>query len=347
MSHPAFPGRLNLSDPDLGERHRRVFAALVTLHGRTAHPVGSEALAARAGIPLSPASIRNALAELESVGFLDRPHSSAGRVPTPRGFEYYVRTLLTPEVLPAFLVDEVDRTLLRSARDIEELLNQASRLLSSLTCELGLALAASLEEEPLSGLDLAALDQHRVLMVLNLGSTAVRTLVLEIDSPLDRRELDEVAEVLRERLLGASLSEVRERLASDPELARRSVVRLVVRAAVDSWARPVSTPLFSAGAMHMAEHPEFASATRLAGILGVVEAGAPLDRLMVGNLEGQVSVRVGLDEDQALAECSLVSYTLPGAIPGAVGVLGPLRMDYARALAVVEAVGARLTELLA
>jgi heat-inducible transcriptional repressor len=322
-----------------------VFAALVAFHGRTATPVGSEALAG--GIGLSAASIRNALAELESIGFLDRAHASAGRFPTARGFEYYVRTLLQPEILPPALLAEVDQTLLASARDVEQLLAQASRLLSSLTRELGLALAASLERERLLGLDLTGLDQRRLLMVLNLGGATVRTLVLELESPLERRELDEVAAELRERLAGLTLTEVRERLATDPDLARRSAVRMVARAAADSWSRPVTTPLFSAGAMHIAEHPEFASAARLAGVLGAVEAGSPLDRLMVGPLEGQAAVRVGLDEDRGLTECSLVSFTLSGPVHGAVGVLGPLRMDYARALAVVETVGARLTELLA
>lgn len=347
MSQPAVPGSLNPAGPDLGERQRQVMSALVAIHSRTAHPVGSEALAVHGEIGLSSASIRHALAELEEAGLLDRAHASAGRVPTARGFEYYVRALLQPETLSDELLAEVDRTLLASARDVEHLLTQASRLLSSLTRELGLALAASLEQERLSGLDLAGLDRQRLLMVLNLGGATVRTLVLQLDSPLERGELDEIAAVLRERLIGARLSEVRERLGSDPDLARRSAVRMVARAAAESWGRPVTTPLFSAGALLIAEHPEFASAARLAAVLGAVEAGSPLDRLLVGPLEGLASVRVGLDEDRGLAECSLVSYTLPGRIHGAIGVLGPLRMDYARAFAVVETVGARLTELLA
>lgn len=347
MSHPAIPGSLNRSDPDLGERHRQIFAALITLHGQTAHAVGSEALAARPGLGLSPASIRNALADLEALRFLDRAHASAGRVPTALGFEYFVRTLLRIQALPPDLVAEVDQTLQASARDVEELLNQASRLLSSMTRQLGLALASSLEQERLTGLDLTGIDHRRLLLVLDLGGAQVRTLVLELESPLERRELEEVAAVLRERLIGAPLAEVRERLGSDPDLARRSAVRMVARAAAESWSRPVSTPLFSAGAVHIAEHPEFATASRLAAVLGAVEAGSPLDRLMMAQLEGQAAARVGLDEDRGLAGCSLVSYTLPGTVRGAVGVLGPLRMDYARVFAVVETVGARLTELLA
>jgi heat-inducible transcriptional repressor len=346
MSHPSFPGGLSQGDPDLGERLRRVFAALVTLYGEQAHPVGSEALAQQAGIPLSPASIRSALAELESIGLLERAHASAGRIPTARGYELYVRSLLMPVALPPALLDEMDRALSSSTRDIEHLLNEASRVLSSMTHQLGLALASSLDEEPLRDIELSPLDRQRALMVLSLGGAAIRTLVLELDSPLERDELEEVAGVLRERLAGRPLSEVRDRLAADPDLARHSAVRLVARATLESWSRPVSTPLYSAGAMHIAEHPEFARSSRLGSILRVVETRAPLDRLMVTSVEGQVAIRVGVDEDDALSGCSLVSYALPGSVRAAVGVLGPLRMDYARAHAVVDAVGSRIAGLL-
>src|SRR5690348_13505714 len=120
MSEPAVPGRLSREDPDLTERQREVFTALVALHGRTARPVGSEALARTGDIPLSPASIRAALAELEELGLLERAHAAAGRVPTTRGWELYVRTLLTPTGLPAAWADEMDRVLLHQARDVEQ-----------------------------------------------------------------------------------------------------------------------------------------------------------------------------------------------------------------------------------
>ena len=344
MSQPAFPGRLTPDDPDLSERQKRIFGALVGLHGTMARPVSSELLAQQEDIAVSSASVRAELSELESLGLVERSHSSAGRVPTARGFSLYVRTLLTPAELDPWVVAEVGRTLSHSERDVRQLLDEASRLLSTLTHQLGLALAVSLSGEILRGLDLAPLDEHRALLVLNIGAETLRTLVLELGSRLDREQLDEVASVLRERLLGRTLAEVRDRLDNDPELVRKSAVRIVARAAAASWERPVATPLFHAGAMHIAEQPEFARAP--AAILRAVEARSPLDRLLVTGVEGQAAARVSLDEDAALAGCSLVAYALPGRVRGAVGVLGPMRMDYALAFAVVEAVGARVTEIL-
>ena len=346
MSHPAFPGRVSREDPELTHRQRQVFVALVTLHGDSARPVGSESLAQQAGIPLSPASIRGALAELESMGLLSRAHASSGRVPSESGYDFLVRHLLTPASLPPALLAQVDETLRRSAQDVEHLLNEASRLLSSLTHQLGLALTESLERERLARLEVELLDARRALMVLGLDGGAVRTLVLELESPLERGELEEVAAVLRERLIGRDLAEVRDRLAADPELVRKSAVRLVARAAAAQWGPAVPAAMFSAGAGHIAEQPEFAGRSQLAPLLRVVENGPPLDRLMIDGFAGHPAVRVGLDEDEALSRCSLVSYPLPGALRGAVGVLGPVRMDYARVFSIVDAVGRRVADLL-
>ena len=346
MSQPAFPGHLIPEDPDLDDRQRRLLRRLVELHGATARPVSSELLAHQVDITSSSASVRSALGELEELGLLEKAHASSGRLPTARGYELYVRTLLTPAEPDPRMLDMVDRALGRSAHDVRELLDEASRVLSSLTHQLGLALAASLGHEPLTDLELATLGTRRALLVLRLGETAVRTLVLELDSALEDDELAEVASVLRERLIGRPLLEVRERLEADSELVRSSAVRIVAAAAAQCWEQPIDTPLFRAGAMHIAEQPEFQGRATLAPILRAVETGSPLGRLLVHGIEGQVCARVGIDEDRALAGCSLVAFPLPGRVRAAVGILGPLRLDYARAFAAVEAVGSRLADIL-
>jgi len=346
VSQPAFPGHLIPEDPDLDERQRLLFRRLVEMHMATARPISSEVLAHEPDIPTSSASVRSSLGELEELGLLEKPHVSGGRIPTPRGYELYVRALLAPAGPDQRMIDEVDRALGRSARDVRELLDEASRVLSSLTHQLALAMATSLGGETLSNLELAPLGERRALLVLGLGEAAVRTLVLELDSALDPGELSEVESVLRERLLACSLREVRDRLSEDPELVRSSAVRIVAAAVTRSWERPIDTPLFRAGAMHIAEQPEFQGRAALAPILRSVELGSPLDRLLVHGVEGQACARVGIDEDRALSACSLVAFPLPGRVRAAVGILGPLRLDYARAFAAVEAVGSRLAEIL-
>ncbi len=346
MSAPTLPGGSLPGDPQLTERQRAIFRTLVQLHGRDARPVGSDRIAAQGPLRLSGASVRAVLAELEDAGLLERARGGTARVPSSHGFAYYVRTLLEPAVLPREVIDAIDRQFASSTHDVEQLLQEASRLLATLTRQLGLALAASLDVETLTSLDLEPLGERRALLVLGLGGHTARTLVLELDTPLERSALEPVESVLRERLLGRMLGEVRGRLAADPELARDSGVRIVVRAAAASWTRPVETPLLAAGAMHIARQPEFASPAHLSSVLEAVESGEPLNRLLVSGIQGQVGVRVGIEGDAVLAACSLVSFPLPGVIPGAVGVLGPLRMDYAFTLAVVDTVGSRVADQL-
>jgi heat-inducible transcriptional repressor len=344
MSQPSFPGGHFDRDPDLTHRQREVFAALVAMHGETAQPVGSESIGRRHRLPWSAASIRSTLAELEALGLLARSHSSAGRVPSASGYAFYVRRELTPAVLPDELRREVDERLRRASRDVKELLAEASRVLSRLTRQLGLAVTTPIDTERLADVELAPLGATRTLMALAVEGGTVHSLVLELDHPLERDELEEVASVMRERLVGLSLLQVRERLVDDDELVGSTAVRVVARAAAASWDRPTSATLFSAGAGEIAAQPEFADRMRLGSLLRVVESGPPLDRLMVGTAEGQPAVHVALDEDLALAGCSLISFPLSGRLPSAVGVLGPLRMNYARCVAVVDLVGSRVAE---
>lgn len=345
MSRPSFPGGSTERDPDLTARQREVFTALVTVHGQTAEPVGAETIGRQSRLHRSAASIRGTLAELESLGLLSRAHASAGRVPSAMGYAFYVRRELMPAALPDDLRREVDERLRRASRDVKELLAEASRVLSRLTHQLGLAVTTPLDEERLAGIELTPLGVTRSLMTLVLGGGTVHSLVLELEHPLDREELEEVSVVLRERLVGLRLLEVRERLTADDELVGRTAVRVVARAAAASWDRPTSATVFSAGAGEFAAQPEFADHARLGSLLRVVETGPPLDRLMIGTAEGQPAVHVALDEDQALAGCSLVSFPLSGRFPSAVGVLGPMRMNYARCVSVVELVGSRVAEL--
>lgn len=346
MSSPVIPGRFSASEPELSERQRRVFARLVALYRDEARAVSSERLGRDVERGGSGARLRGTLAELEEMGLLQRAHAAAGRVPSAAGWEYFVRVMLEPASVPPEVEDAVMERLSQSRHDVERLLQEASRLLAAFTRQLGLALAASLEDEPLAALDLEAVGERRALLVFGLAGLRSRTLALELDTPLDRGALAEVTQVLRAELLGRPLAEVRRRLAGDPELARHSAVRIVSRAAVASWARAVDTPLLTAGVSHMADQPEFADGTRLAPVLRELESGGALERLMVSGVRGHAGVRVGLAPETGLASLSLVSFPLPGAIPGAVAVLGPMRMDYATTLALVDLVGSRVSDLL-
>ncbi|NOT34619.1 MAG: hypothetical protein HOP12_10685 [Candidatus Eisenbacteria bacterium] len=341
MSQPVIPGGARRGDLELTQRQREVFVAVVAQHGRTTRPVGSDSLAAQ-GVRGSSAAIRSALAELEELGLLARVHASSGRVPSSAGYAHYVCHEVTPAPLGDEALRRIDERLRRSARDVEQLLEEASRVLATLTQQLGLAASAPLERERVESLELAPLDPERCMLVFGLRGGTVRTLQLEFESPLDHAALEEVERTLRGSLLRLTLSEVRERLEESPALVRDSAMRIVTRALRARLGAPELARFHSSGAGWIASEPEWSAARELGPLMRIVEEGPPLDRLLVTPLAGQAAVRIALDEDRALTGLSLVTFPLAGSNPVAIGVLGPLRMDYARALAAVEAVGSRV-----
>jgi hypothetical protein len=225
---------------------------------------------------------------------LERPRAGGGRVPSTYGWEYFVRVMLEPAALPAEVEDAVAERLAQSRHDVERLLQEASRLLASFSQQLGLALAASLEDEALVSLELEPLGERRALLVLGLSGHRSRTLVLELDTPLERAALEEVSEVLREHLLGGTLAAARERLR----------LRSRARAPLGGAHRRARGRggLAAAGGDAAPDrgrvaHGRAAGVRRrraLTPVLRALESGSPFERLMVSGLQGHAGVSVGV-----------------------------------------------------
>ncbi|MBI5544553.1 MAG: heat-inducible transcription repressor HrcA, partial [Deltaproteobacteria bacterium] len=200
---------------ELDVRQREILRLIVQAHISTGDPVGSTTLAGR-DLQVSSATVRAVMADLEELGFLEKPHTSAGRVPTDRGYRYYVDTLvqLRPPSRPE---RELIERSLPQTRDADETLRETTRLLSSLTHHAAVVTLPGLSQVPLQRIELVALKDHRVLAILVARSGVVRNLLL-VDVPSSAEELSRAAGILNELLQEASLEAVRERLAA--ELAR-------------------------------------------------------------------------------------------------------------------------------
>lgn len=332
---------------DLTGRQRRVLTLLVRQYQSTARPVASGALAVEGGFAWAPATVRSAMLELEAMGLLEQPHAAAGRVPTDRGYRLYVDGLGAPEPLDPAEQEEVERALTASARDVEQLLRQASRLLADTASELGFAIAPILDEGVLEGLDLVHVGERRLMLVLTVKSGPARSVALDITSPLARADVERVAQLLRERLLGLPFAEVRRRLASDDALVRDVAAALVAAAIADVLKELARPGVYIGGASHVARHPEFREAGRLRPVLELLDRPEPWRDLLAGGNAHGLSVAIGREHNRSeFAHLSLVSFRLEGPLPASIGLLGPRRMDYARAMGLVDYVGRRLSSLL-
>ncbi|PSQ67533.1 MAG: heat-inducible transcription repressor HrcA [Bacteroidetes bacterium QH_2_64_74] len=312
--------------PSLSDRERNILRLVVEQFVDTAGPVGSRSLAKDANVDLSAASIRNTMADLEDMGYLDHPYTSAGRVPTQLGYRTFVDELMdTPEL------SEVEREVLkvklaRLVSDTDELLSESTRLLSKLTNLLGIALSPRLSTAVLEGL--------------------VKTVVLSFESDLPRSKIDRIVSILNERIAGLNLREIRdtyeERLKDLPD--DTGLVQLVLDEASLLFSEPDEGRLQFDGTQNIISQPEFQEPDDVRQLIETIEDEdrivQVLENLFEANPEavGQAVVRIGSETDEAeMDDYSIVlsPYQL-GDTVGSLGVIGPKRMDYGRAVALVE-----------
>ncbi len=332
--------------PSLSDRERNILRLVVEKFVDTAGPVGSRSLAKESAVDLSAASIRNTMADLEDMGYLDHPYTSAGRIPTKLGYRTFVDELMdTPEL------SEVEREVLkvklaRMVGDTDELLSESTRLLSKLTNLLGIALSPRLSTAVLERLDVVPLSSARTMFVLSLKGGLVKTVVRRFEPDLQRAKIDRIVSLLNERIAGLTLREIRdtysERLEDLPD--ETGLVQLVLDEASLLFSEPDEGRLQFDGTQNILTQPEFQEPDDVRQLIETIEdenrVVQVLENLFEANPDavGQAVVRIGSEaEEDEMGNYSIVlsPYQL-GDTVGSLGVIGPKRMDYGRAVALVE-----------
>jgi len=200
--------------PVLTERERRVLEAVIQSYVETAQPAGSNAIARKFGLGVSPATIRNTMSDLEEKGLLYHPHTSSGRVPTDVAYRLYVDSLIPLSRKPMREIDQLSSQITTGGSAVEGILRRAAQSLGVITQELGVALGPRLDNSILDRLDLVRLSSERILVALTLSGGAVRTIFVEARGEIADSALVEVARVLNERIAGLTLREVRTTLGA-------------------------------------------------------------------------------------------------------------------------------------
>lgn len=335
MSSPGAPR------PELNFRARKILYAVVSEYVATGEPVGSRTLARRYGLNLSPASIRNVLADLEDWGYLTQPHTSAGRVPTDLGFRVFVDALIQMRE-----VSTDDRhAILQSLRPgIDDFAREAGRVLSSLAGAAAVVATPRAESEPLAQLRFIPYRQNELLAVLITRAGKVENRVVRVGRDIDPSELERMHNLLNELLQTATtLDLVRTRLAHDMARGRGEYdeLKLGLKHVVDATvAQGDSRPnVFIEGKGLVYDLPEFAAADKLRGVMRTFEEQEHLLELLDRTLAaGGVQVVIGSEAQLGNGnELSLVAapYGAAGAPEGTVGIIGSTRMDYAKVVPLV------------
>jgi heat-inducible transcriptional repressor len=346
----------------LDTRAQTILRAVIEEYVASATPVGSQALVDRYQLGVSSATVRSILAELEAAGLLTHPHTSAGRIPTDRGYRLYVETLAGAEVLPA-----VEQLMIRHQFGQVEFASEhwfrlAATTLASVTGEAGLATAAKPAAARVRRIDLVAMGDRIASIILVNREGTIRQGQLALDPPADQEALTRVANRLNSELADLTAAEIEARLpgyaaaasgdadgASDPEATLLlRVAERIARTMRESDAATVEE-VYSDGLLNVMDAPEFAQSQKLRRVFSALENRSYLGQLVAliaGS--GRIHVFIGHENTpEEMGDVSLViaPYGRLGRAVGVVGVLGPTRMAYPHAIGTVGFVSGLMNEL--
>jgi heat-inducible transcriptional repressor len=340
----------------LSEREEQVLEAVIRTYVERAEPAGSRTVAKRHGLGVSPATIRNAMADLEEKGYLFHPHTSAGRIPTDLAYRYYVDTLMRPVRISVAEQRRLRRELQEDGQGpLERLVRRSIQVLGLLTGELGLAIAPRLDDVVLEKLELALVSSEKILLVLTLRSGIVRTVYVDLPGEVPPQTLGAVTMILNERLAGLTLAEIRRSLpdrlrdaATDGTSAE--LLNIFIESA-DDVLDPGGTTgadLLLGRTSLLANQPEFSTGPRLRSLIELTEQKELLTDVLAARAhELSPTITIGGEHGEPkLRTLTLVTseYRL-GNLSGVLGVIGPTRMPYEKVAAIVAYTSNLMSEL--
>jgi heat-inducible transcriptional repressor len=340
----------------LTDRQREILRLIVQQYVLTASPVGSRYISRISSLGLSDATLRNVMADLEYLGFIDHPHTSAGRMPTDKGYRLYVDTLMAPENLSPEERKAVAHSL-GAAMTPEDVIRESTTLLAKLSKQLSLLLLPAMDDGILERVEIVPISSNRILMIVAASSGRVRTVTLETDTTIERSKLDELAYVLNSRLAGKSFREVRSIFSgaiSDLSEADKSILRVFINSPEKFFEDASFERVKLSGAGNIFTQPEFQKKTNYTddefqSIIELIENEEVVIHVLEGSqIHPGLAIRIGSElEDERMSNYSIIStkYRI-GDQHGTIAVIGPKRMDYGRVTPIVEYVAKAMSSAL-
>lgn len=328
----------------LDDRKASILRAVVEEYIRTAQPVGSGHVADAPGVEVSSATVRNDMSVLETEGYLVQPHTSAGRVPTEKGYRYFVDHAATPARLPDPEVAQIRSFFTQAHGELEQMLSDTSRLLADLTHYASVVTGPPPEAASLRSVQLVGLTDRVALVVVVLSNGVVDKVTVEFDHDVSDVELADATSILARALVGRPYDTLAASVVDEVEGA---VAQTALLALLGGPADPSGGEVYVGGASQVAA--AFDAVTQVSEVLRVLEQQFVVVTLLRDVLDRGMTVAIGTETGiEPLADCSVVvaPYVVNGEPAGTIGVLGPTRMNYPQAIATVAVVSRRLGQTL-
>ena len=336
---------------ELDARKQKVLKAIIDDYIESAEPVGSRTLARKHDLGVSPATIRNEMADLEMLGYLEHLHTSSGRIPSSKGYRFYVNGLIPPKPVSDEEKKIINDWYKARVRRIDEVFQETAKIISKVTKNVSLVLAPQMTQARFRVLQFLPLDDRRVITVLMTDAGFVENKIVEMPSGATFEDFQRMAAVINKNLAGRSLAAISpERLLpirdeiGDEDLYESALE--VVNRALDAGKQE---RLYLGGTTQMLTQPEFHDVEKVKHTLMMLEEEELIKDILHAHMGDGLEVTIGQEnEDSHMKDSSIITatYHLNGELLGTIAVLGPTRMEYAKAMSLLEYMNDNLTEVI-
>jgi heat-inducible transcriptional repressor len=338
----------------LDERKQKILLAIIKDYISTAEPVGSRTISKKYDLGVSPATIRNEMSDLEELGYIEQPHTSAGRIPSDRGYRYYVDCLMKKKELTKDEETTILSGFKTKVRDVAAVLQNTNKILSNITNYTTLVMGPHFNKSNLKYVQLVPFDHNKALLVVVTSNGIVENKMIDLPGSIDEADLQHISRVMNAKLQGLSLDDIKRSLVKEIyfELTKH---RHVLNDAMDLVHQTLhldqEEKVYLAGTLNILNQPEFREITKVKTLLSLLEQDNILKEILTDNLTSEtgLSVKIGGENKvEGLQSCSTITatYQINGKTVGSVGVIGPTRMDYENAVSIVEFMTRHLSQMM-
>ena len=339
-------------DKKLSERKKQILKAVVEAHIAAGEPVGSKFLVQSNLLTCSSATIRNEMAELEEMGYLEQPHTSAGRVPSELGYRFYVDSLLQHYAMTNKEIDQINSLLKIKMGELDKILKVASKVASNITNYTGIAIKPKQSLVKVLKYELVGIDLRQFAVVMILSTGAIKTKKVKTNFEINEFALPQLSNALNTYLTGLCADEITLTSVMNLERAvgdESTLVSVTVKAIYETISEMDGGELHYSGLNHLLQYPEYSDVNKFGEIINTFEEKDPILNLVAGGGENDINVLIGSENSVNVMKDSAVVFKQikkDGKTIGAIGVVGPRRMDYARVLATLNELGDNIADLI-
>ena len=334
---------------DLDERKKKVLQAIVEEYINTAEPVSSGSITKGHGLDYSSATIRNDMAQLESIGFLDKPHTSAGRVPSAEGYRYYVNELLKEDNLSLEEIKYIQKKLKVKVNEIEDLTKVATTTLSEITHYTTVAVGPKADKQIIEEIKFVSLGQRMLMVVIVTDTGLVKETIIKFDEDITESQVDTLNNLFNTRLKGKPLSKIDKPMAEYifSEVNYSIGIMKAIIEQINKIVEEENNNIFLEGAKKSFDLPEFKSMKVAKNFVNLLDAKDEMLEIFNSGDAEDINVFIGDDDENSnLKDFSIITFkhTLGDKDLGTIGIIGPKRMDYAKVIAVMKYISKKLNE---